>query len=623
MKTAIKKLNTTRPLVISYLRFSLAVQSKGDSSRRQTNLAETWCEKNGQTLTDRLDDKGISAFRGRNASEGNLSAFLELVKAGTVPEGSTLLVEELDRLSRQEPEESLHLFLSIVRSGITLVTLNTGDVFRKGEIDMGKLMIAVVKFATAHDESAKKSFRLSAAWKNKRSKIGSKPITNIVPKWLTIRDSKVVTVPEKVAAVVQIFAWAMQGHGHGAICRKANNELKSIGRKPYFVRSYVAKILHNRAVIGEFQPHSIVYANGKKTRQPAGEPIQGYYPAIVTEDIFNAVQTRMQKNAGSGGPNGEWVNIFKGLLHNAEDGSRLHVQDKGCGRRFVSAAAIEGRQGAADYLGIPVTHFESAFFFLIGGTQAIEFGDTDGRADELAKQLDAVEAQHAAIAERTTEIKAALITTGTSAVSLVSVLAEMDQQKAALKKRRDDLRAGLASLTSESPKDTVAKIAALVYGAATATCSESERMKIRNLIGQIVERIDVTTSKTGEFCKLSSDVRFRSGQVITFTMEWSVKVGTIIRVSCIHPGTPDTINIRKNLVHTRIVRTDFNREPSALDKAAFWTPSQWIEAADREGIHELAEQLGCHWSNVYRKIAKARAGTSPPVAFLISSARTK
>ncbi|HWE95734.1 MAG TPA: recombinase family protein [Tepidisphaeraceae bacterium] len=610
MKTAIKKLNTTRPLVISYLRFSLAVQAKGDSTRRQSNLAETWCEQNGQTLTDRLDDKGISAFRGRNSREGALSSFLELVQAGTVPEGSTLLVEELDRLSRQEPEESLHLFLSIIRSGITLVTLNTGDVFRRGEIDMGKLMIAVVKFATAHDESAKKSFRLAAAWKHKRTKIGAKPLTSIVPKWLTVREGKVVADHEKTAVVKQIYEWAMEGHGHGAICRKANNELKAIGRKAHFVRSYVAKILHNRAVIGEFQPHSIVYANGKKTRQPAGEAIKGYYPAIIDEQTFNAVQTRMASNAKSGGPNGEWVNIFKGILYSS-DGSRLNVQNKGCGRRFVSAAAIEGRQGAADYIGIPVTHFEAAFLFLIGGTKAIEFGNTDGRADEIAVQLDAVEAQFAAVAERQNEIKAALLTTGTSAVSLVTVLAEMDAQKAELQKRRAVLRSELSSLTSQTPKDTVAQIAALVYGAATASGTESERMRLRGLIAQLVERIDVTAGRKGEFSTLSAEVNFKSGMAFTFGMEWTVKVASIVRVSCIHPGTPETLAARKNMIHTHIVRTDFSREPSALDLSKFWTPQEWAEAADREGIRELAARLSCHWSHIYRQITKAKAAMKP------------
>jgi hypothetical protein len=77
-----KKLNTSRPLIISYLRFSRPEQAKGDSTRRQNDLADKWCEANGHKLTDRLDDKGISAFRGRNHNKGALSQFMELVCDG-------------------------------------------------------------------------------------------------------------------------------------------------------------------------------------------------------------------------------------------------------------------------------------------------------------------------------------------------------------------------------------------------------------------------------------------------------------------------------------------------------------------------------------------------------------
>lgn len=593
MATATKRLNTTHALVISYLRFSLAVQSKGDSTRRQTDLAKTWCEKNGKKLTDRLDDKGISAFRGRNSSEGALSSFLELVKAGTVPEGSTLLVEELDRLSRQEPEESLHLFLSIIRSGITLVTLNTGDVFRKGEIDMGKLMIAVVKFATAHDESAKKSFRLASAWKHKRAMIGSTALTRIVPNWLEIEHGKIIADPEKAATVKQIFGWAMQGHGIGAICRLANASLKSVGRKPHFVRSYIAKILHSRAVVGEFQPHTVKYVDGKKTRQPEGEPIKDYYPAIIDEQTFYAVQTRMTKNRYSGGPNTNWTNLFKGLLFNAEDGSRLQVQDKGQGRRYVSSAAIEGRKGAADYIGLPVTYFEAAFVYLLGGCNVIDFGDTDDKAERLRIELDAVESQVAAVAERATEIKAALVTTGASAVSLVEVLATLDTQRAAFRKRRDALQSELQTMADGTPKDVVDQIVHLVHCTATSNLSASERLMTKNLVSRLVERIECLPVRDGNGDKYSATmtVIFHAGPSVQYVMKWHRKITNVARVL--------------GLGYDYFLRLDYAHKPTPRDEAMLWTPHEWVQAVKKEGIKPLAARIGVHWSNVYRQIAKA------------------
>ena len=91
------------PKAFSYLRFSTPEQMKGDSYRRQTEAAQAYATKHGLELDDSLTlrDKGISAYQGRNATDGRLSAFLSAVETGRVRPGSYLLVESLDRLSRE------------------------------------------------------------------------------------------------------------------------------------------------------------------------------------------------------------------------------------------------------------------------------------------------------------------------------------------------------------------------------------------------------------------------------------------------------------------------------------------------------------------------------------------
>ncbi len=63
----------------SYLRFSTPEQMKGDSFRRQTELSAKYAEEHDLDLDTALTfaDLGVSAFRGRNVSEGQLGAFLE------------------------------------------------------------------------------------------------------------------------------------------------------------------------------------------------------------------------------------------------------------------------------------------------------------------------------------------------------------------------------------------------------------------------------------------------------------------------------------------------------------------------------------------------------------------
>ena len=88
-------------IAYSYLKFSTPEQASGDSRRRQLAMAEKYATDNNLKLDRQLSfrDLGVSAFRGRNAKEGALRAFLEAIEHNLVPQGSVLLVESLDRLS--------------------------------------------------------------------------------------------------------------------------------------------------------------------------------------------------------------------------------------------------------------------------------------------------------------------------------------------------------------------------------------------------------------------------------------------------------------------------------------------------------------------------------------------
>src|SRR5918911_1432649 len=98
---------STFPVAYSYIRFSTPEQRKGDSLRRQTEAAADWCRRNNVHLdtTTTLHDLGKSAYTGehrKNPDRHALAAFLKLVEAGKVPRGSYLLIENLDRLSRED-----------------------------------------------------------------------------------------------------------------------------------------------------------------------------------------------------------------------------------------------------------------------------------------------------------------------------------------------------------------------------------------------------------------------------------------------------------------------------------------------------------------------------------------
>ena len=127
---------TARPKAYSYLRFSTAAQLEGDSFRRQTAMAREYAERHGLELADlTFRDLGVSAFRGKNAVEGALGAFLAAIEAGKVKPGDYLLVESLDRLSRDRIMAALNRFHDLLQSGVRVVTLMDGQTYDEKSLD--------------------------------------------------------------------------------------------------------------------------------------------------------------------------------------------------------------------------------------------------------------------------------------------------------------------------------------------------------------------------------------------------------------------------------------------------------------------------------------------------------
>src|SRR5262249_47669312 len=142
----------------SYVRFSTPEQLKGDSLRRQTNLSAGYCQRNNLLLDDSLNlrDLGVSAFRGDNVETGALSGFLDAVRRGRVPQESVLIVENLDRLTRDEIGKALSLFISILDAGVHIVTLRPEVEYTKQSInDIATIMQAVLQLFLGHEESSK------------------------------------------------------------------------------------------------------------------------------------------------------------------------------------------------------------------------------------------------------------------------------------------------------------------------------------------------------------------------------------------------------------------------------------------------------------------------------------
>jgi DNA invertase Pin-like site-specific DNA recombinase len=286
------------PIAYSYSRFSSEKQSKGDSLRRQRDLALQFIERNPELeleldTTLNLTDEGLSAYKGVAQTKGALGAFIRLVMEGTIEKGSYLLVESLDRLSRQTPRQALNQLNILADEGIVLVTLSDNKVYTKETLDEDggmSLMFAIMLMSRAHEESQTKSLRISAAWANKFNKIkDGVQLTARVPFWINKAD-KSKTIDDKVAIVKEVFRLSASGLGSMKIAQELNDRKfpTPSGQTKFWALSSVKKILASEAVLG-----TLVTADGQRHEK--------YYPEVINSKLWLKTRYIGQSSAGARG----------------------------------------------------------------------------------------------------------------------------------------------------------------------------------------------------------------------------------------------------------------------------------------------------------------------------------
>lgn len=144
----------------SYQRWSSAVQAEGTTKARQSYAAEQYAQQN-KLEVEEIVDAGISGFKSDNSKSGALAKFLAAVDDGYIPNNAYLYVESLDRITRDEIDIALELFMGILRRGITIVTGMDGKVYTHAGIKGNPidLLTSILLFTRAHEESKTKQKR--------------------------------------------------------------------------------------------------------------------------------------------------------------------------------------------------------------------------------------------------------------------------------------------------------------------------------------------------------------------------------------------------------------------------------------------------------------------------------
>jgi len=510
------------PKAYSYIRFSTPEQKKGDSLRRQIELSKEYADKNGLILDEKLkmEDQGLSAFKGHHKTKGALGEFLKLVEQGEIPQGSVLIVENLDRLSREQVLDALNQFTSIIKAGISIVTLQDNMKYSVDSINnnWAQLIISITYMARAHEESLAKSKRLSASWEQKRKKLTTQNdlMTRRLPAWLEFSEDKkkIIPIPEICEAMKLIFLKKKSGKGAIKTVRELNVR-DDIWKPPVTKKnksggwqiSYVNRILTNRQMIGEFQPHKYI----NKKRVPHGDAIKNYYPKIVSKDLFYEVQSILKANSKKPGNAGgrqqaSCSNLFTHLVKCGLCGGPLHFINKSLkpkhqNRKYLSCANSR-RLNKCSARSIQYNEFERLFFDNFEELDIKQLiPDTDETSAKLATLNQKVKANSYRINEIDNEMENladSISITKDSRIrkyldkKMVQVFDEQDQLKKDNKKYRQELQElSLQKMNLNKNMDHAKEI----YQLLESTNKELEKLELRfrlkEEIRKIVEVIDI------------------------------------------------------------------------------------------------------------------------------------
>jgi DNA invertase Pin-like site-specific DNA recombinase len=327
---------------IVYARWSTKNQEDGDSLARQINKARDIAETRRWRIVEEHIESGKSAYHGRNRAEnGKLRALEERAERGELT-GMVLMVEAMDRLSRQEPIESLTLLTNLCKRGLTIFEFGSETTYTTAKINenWANLVVALAKAGEAHDSSKLKARRVSSAWRATqeagRTKAGTAD-PRLCPAWMEVIDGEYTVIEQRADVIREMFRMARDGHGLRTIALKAN-EIRSKINWPsaaWNIRS-VSQTIHGRRVLGEYQPQRRV---DHVARAEAGPP-RKIYPEIVPLELWHQAQSSIETRKNTGGPRTKAVNILSHVCRCAHrpiiqrpDGTE-HLSAVPCGSRM-------------------------------------------------------------------------------------------------------------------------------------------------------------------------------------------------------------------------------------------------------------------------------------------------
>lgn len=313
-----------------YHRVSSDQQLDGSGMARQAELLQQYIEQSNvlETMDDRepviLSDQGVSAFKGLNFSQGELGQWMQEVATG-VWDGSVLIVESIDRFSRQNPFVVMGYISELSRHNVAIHDVLARTVISPQNSIM--LPMVMMNAQRAYEESKYKSKRIGAGWKKRRELAieNGTIVTSRRPQWIDVQNNQYV-LNHKAAVVREIFRLYQTGLGTPTIAQHLQ-ALEKESQEWKFNREWtsesVHKILKNKRVTGAITISEIIRNyDDPNVPMTQNKSEMDVYPVVISKDEFELVQELLKSRRPNAGrarkpKNGDAIiksNLFSGIV---------------------------------------------------------------------------------------------------------------------------------------------------------------------------------------------------------------------------------------------------------------------------------------------------------------------
>lgn len=498
-----------------YQRVSGAGQLVGDGLGRQLEGTMRYVEDKGLEIVREYVDRGVSAYRGKNRRVGELALILRHIEQGVIRPGEHLVIESIDRLSRQPPLDALETLKLILAKGVVVHSVFEKKEFTLESInaDLSALLTLVISMARANEESRVKSLRVADA--HRRARETGRITAGSIPTWLKVEKNEATgekrfVVKEREAEIVRdMFEMSAKGLSSYRIAM----ELTKQGIEPFGVQrrrigsksagahhwnaTSIIDIVGGRKVLGEHIAHTISYdANGKRVLTPA-KTIPDYYLPIVTEDLWlraNRAMKDRRRSVRRGATGETFANLLRDVIVCEHCNRAMHFKvqfEHRTKERYIRFRCSGRSENVCDNTSMPrYAPMEQAVIGLIS-----EIDLVDRRTDEAAAldqliaaetmKLEALEARIRAIVEAMLD--------GTLSKDRVKTMIDEKEAEAAvardaldgLKHKRDRVQARMA------PADRRVLVQKLRDQMASAEGSDlyNIRAALNQKVREVVDRI--------------------------------------------------------------------------------------------------------------------------------------